>query len=318
MKQLVRGQGFGAIIGAVVMLAVFTLIDFSGWWTIQTISNVTQFTAILAFVAMGQALVIMTKEIDLSVGSVYGLAGVAFITMEPALGVPGSFLVALGVAALVGLVQAIAVVKRELPSMIVTLGGLFTARGIIYVWTGGSVHNFSPDARSHPLTRLFGGELFGIEAAILWLVAIAAILSLVLWATPFGNRLLATGGSRESAESRGVRTDRVKIAAFVLCSLLAGFAGILTLCNQPQTHVTLGENMELEAIAAAVIGGCLLTGGRGSILGAILGALIVVSFRYELIALGAPSSWYITFVGVVLIAAVIFNQKLARFLGHSV
>lgn len=318
MKQLVRGQGFGAIIGVVVMLAVFTLIDFSGWWTIQTISNVTQFTAILAFVAMGQALVIMTKEIDLSVGSVYGLAGVAFITMEPAFGVPGSFLFAMGIAALVGLVQAIAVVKGELPSMIVTLGGLFAARGIIYVWTGGSVHNFSPDARSHPLTRLFGGELFGIEAAILWLVVSAVILSLVLRATPFGNRLLATGGNRESAESRGVRTDRIKIAAFVLCSLLAGFAGILTLCNQPQTHVTLGENMELEAIAAAVIGGCLLTGGRGSILGAILGALIVVSFRYELIALGAPSSWYITFVGVVLIVAVIFNQKLARFLGHSV
>lgn len=318
MKQLVRGQGFGAIIGVAVMLVVFTLVDFSGWWTIQTIANVTQFTAILAFVAIGQALVIMTKEIDLSVGSVYGLAGVAFITLEPVLGVAGSFLAALAIAALAGLVQAIAVVKGELPSMIVTLGGLFAARGIIYVWTGGAVHNFSPDARSHPLTRLLGGELFGVEAAIFWLVAIAAVLGLLLWATPFGNRLLATGGNRESAESRGVRTDRVKIAAFVLCALLAGFAGILTLCNQPQTHVTLGENMELEAIAAAVIGGCLLTGGRGSILGAVLGALIVVSFRYELIALGAPSSWYVTFVGVVLIAAVIFNQKLARFLGHSV
>ncbi|WP_085035683.1 ABC transporter permease [Ensifer aridi] len=317
MKQLVRSQGFGAIIGVVVMLVVFTLIDFSGWWTNQTVANVSQFTAILAFVAMGQALVIMTKEIDLSVGSVYGLAGVAFITLEPALGVPGSFVLALAIAALVGFLQAIAVVKGELPSMIVTLGGLFAARGIIYVWTGGSVHNFSPAARSHPMTRLFGGELFGIDAAIFWLITVAAILGLLLWATPFGNRLLATGGSRESAESRGVRTDRIKIAAFILCSLLAGFAGILTLCNQPQTHVTLGENMELEAIAAAVIGGCLLTGGRGSILGAILGALIVVSFRYELIALGAPSSWYITFIGAVLIVAVIFNQKLARFLGHS-
>lgn len=318
MKQLIQSQGFGAIVGVAVMLAVFTVIDFSGWWTVQTVSNVTQFTAILAFVAMGQALVIMTKEIDLSVGSVYGLAGVAFITMEPTLGVPGSLVLALIIAAFAGFLQAVAVVKGQLPSMIVTLGGLFAARGIIYVWTGGSVHNFSPAARSHPLTRLLGGELFGIDAAIFWLVAVGAILSLVLWATPFGNRLLATGGSRGSAESRGVRTDRIKIAAFVLCSLLAGFAGILTLCNQPQTHVTLGENMELEAISAAVIGGCLLSGGRGSILGAILGALIVVSFRYELIALGAPSSWYITFVGVVLIVAVIFNQKLARFLGHSV
>ncbi|WP_341487555.1 ABC transporter permease [Pararhizobium sp. A13] len=318
MKQLVRSQGFGAIIGVAVMLAVFTVIDFSGWWTVQTLANVTQFTSILAFVAMGQALVIMTKEIDLSVGSVYGLAGVAFITMEPALGVFGSLFLALAIAALVGFLQSIAVVKGQLPSMIVTLGGLFAARGVIYVWTGGSVHNFSPAARNHPLTRLLGGELFGIEAAIFWLVAVAAILGILLWATPFGNRLLATGGSRESAESRGVRTDRIKVAAFVLCSLMAGFAGILTLCNQPQTHVTLGENMELEAISAAVIGGCLLSGGRGSILGAILGALIVVSFRYELIALGAPSSWYITFVGVVLIVAVIFNQKLARFLGHSV
>lgn len=318
MKQLVRSQGFGAIIGVVVMLVVFSLIDFSGWWTAQTIINVTQFTAILSFVAMGQALVIMTKEIDLSVGSVYGLAGVAFITLEPSFGVPGSLVVALSMAAFVGLLQALAVVKGHLPSMIVTLGGLFAVRGIIYVWTGGSVHSFSADARIHPVTRLFGSELFGVEAAIFWLAVVAAVLGIVLWATPFGNHLLATGGSRESAESRGVRTDRVKIWAFVLCSLLAGFAGILTLCNQPQTHVTLGENMELEAISAAVIGGCLLTGGRGSIIGAVLGALIVVSFRYELIALGAPSSWYITFVGVVLIVAVIFNQKLARFLGHSV
>ncbi|WP_248448605.1 hypothetical protein [Sinorhizobium meliloti] len=95
MKHLVRSQGFGAIIGVVVMLITFTLIDFSGWWTNQTVANVSQFTAILAFVAMGQALVIMTKEIDLSVGSVYGLAGVAFITLEPAIGVPGSFVLAL-------------------------------------------------------------------------------------------------------------------------------------------------------------------------------------------------------------------------------
>ncbi|MBB3397040.1 MULTISPECIES: ABC transporter permease [unclassified Rhizobium] len=318
MKHLLRNQGLGAIVGVVVMFAAFTVIDFSGWWTVQTISNVTQFTAILAFVAMGQALIIMTREIDLSVGSVYGLTGVAFITMEPALGVPGSLVLALVIAVVAGLIQGIAVVKGQLPSMIVTLGGLFTARGIIYVWTGGSVHNFSPDARSHALTLLLGGSLFGVEAAIYWLILVAAVLAFVLWATPFGNRLLATGGSRESAESRGVQTDRIKIATFILCSLLAGFAGILTLCNQPQTHVTLGENMELEAIAAAVIGGCLLTGGRGSILGAILGALIVVSLRYELIALGAPSSWYITFVGAVLIIAIIFNQKLARFLGHSV
>lgn len=317
LRQIMRGSGFGAVIGVAVMLGVFSLIDFSGWWSVRTLSNVVHFTSILALIAMGQALVIISKEIDLSVGSVYGLTGVAFITLQPSLGVPGATIAALLIAALCGLVQALAVVKGGLPSMIVTLGGLFSFRGIIYVWTGGSVRSFPDEARAHWLTRIFGGEVFGIEASILWMVLIMVILSLVLWATPFGNRLLAIGGSADSALSRGVRTDRVKMGAFILCSVLAGFAGIVTLADQPQTHVTLGELLELEAIASAVIGGCLLSGGRGSLVGAVLGAFIVVSFRYELIALGAPSSWFITFVGIVLIGAVILNQRLARWAGHN-
>ncbi len=318
IRKLARGSGVGAIAGVVAMLVAFTLIDFSGWWTIQTLSNVMHFASILALLAMGQALVIISKEIDLSVGSVYGLSGVTFISMQADLGVGGAMIAALIVATLCGLVQALAVVKGGLPSMIVTLGGLFAFRGIIYVWTGGSVRGFPEEARMHWLTRMFGGELFGIEAAFFWMLLVLAVLSLVLWATPFGNRLLATGGDAESAATRGVRTDRVKMGAFVMCSILAGCAGIVTLADQPQTHVTLGELLELESIAAAVIGGCLLSGGRGSLVGAVIGAFIVVSFRYELIALGAPSSWFITFVGIVLIIAVVFNQWLARWAGHNV
>lgn len=317
MKHLIRSQGFSAIIGTVAMLAVFTLIDFDGWWTVQTVTNVLQFTAIVGLLAMGQALVIMTREIDLSVGSVYGLSGVAFITLGQSLGVAGAMLAALLIAAAVGFIQGLTVVRGGIPSMIVTLGGLFTARGIIYVWTGGSVQAFPKEAQAHWLTRAFGGELFGIEAVVFWMLAVLAVLSLVMTRMRFGNRLLATGGSEASAASRGVRTDRVKVAAFVLCSLLAGLSGIITLADKPQTHVTLGELMELQAIAAAVIGGCLLQGGRGSLLGAVLGAFIIVAFRYELIALGAPSSWFISFVGAVLIVAVIFNQKLARMAGRS-
>jgi simple sugar transport system permease protein/ribose transport system permease protein len=316
--QLARCSGFGAMVGVAVMLAAFTLIDYSGWWTVQTMSNVIHFSSILALIAMGQALVIMSKEIDLSVGAVYGLAGVAFITLQANLGVFGAVIAALIIAALCGFIQALAVVKGRLPSMIVTLGGLFTFRGIIYVWTGGSVRAFPEEARMHWLTHLFGGEVFGVEAALFWTLLMLLVLSLLLWTTPFGNHLLAAGGQLESAESRGIRTDRTKIIAFILSSTLAGFSGVVTLADQPQTHVTLGELLELEAIAAAVIGGCLLSGGRGSLIGAVLGAFIVVSFRYELIALGAPSSWYITFIGIVLIVAVIFNQKLARLVGHTV
>jgi simple sugar transport system permease protein len=308
MKHLVRSQGFSAVIGITVMLAAFTLIDFDGWWTRQTISNVLQFSAVVGLLAMGQAIVIMAREIDLSVGSVYGLSGVAFITLGQTLGVPGAMIAALSIAGLAGLIQGLTVVRGGIPSMIVTLGGLFTARGIIYVWTGGSVQAFPKEAQAHWLTRALGGEILGLEAVVFWMLLVLALLSLVLTQMRFGNRLLATGGDEASAQSRGVRTDRVKVTAFVLCSVLAGFAGIITLADKPQTHVTLGELLELQAIAAAVIGGCLLAGGRGSLIGAVLGAVIIVGFRYELIAL----------VGAVLIVAVIFNQKLARMAGRSV
>jgi simple sugar transport system permease protein/ribose transport system permease protein len=274
------------------------------------------FAAILGCIAMGQALVIMTEEIDLSVGSVYGLTGAAFITLEANLGVFGAMVAGLVLAACIGMVQATAVLKGRVPSMIVTLGGLFAVRGIIYVWTGGTVRSLPEEARAHWLMHLLGGELFGIEAALFWTLLLLAVLSLVLWRTSFGNRLLAEGGDLSTALSQGVRTNQIKTTAFVLCSMLAGFAGILTLADKPQTHVTLGELMELEAIAAAVMGGTLLSGGRGSLLGALLGAFIITSVRYELIRLGAPAAWYISFVGLVLIAAVIFNQTLAKWAGH--
>jgi hypothetical protein len=132
----------------------------------------------------------------------------------------GAVVGALFIAALCGWLQALAAVKGGLPSMIVTLGGLFAFRGVIYVWTGGSVRAFPQEAREHGLTRLFGGEIFGVEAALFWMLLLLLILSLMLWQTRFGNQLLATGGSAASAETRGVLTDRVKTNAFVLCSLL--------------------------------------------------------------------------------------------------
>ncbi|MFM2403028.1 MAG: hypothetical protein RL223_908 [Pseudomonadota bacterium] len=311
LHDLIKGPALGSALGVSAMLLLFSIIDFKGWWSADSMMNVLHFSAILGLLSMGLAIVIMAGEIDLSVGSVYGLTGVAFVTLEPALGVPGSFVASMAVAATIGLVQGLAVVRWRLPSMIVTLGGLFAVRGAIYVWTGGTVSNFSSEARTHGLTQLFGGELLGLPAVVWWVAIVALTLGATLNYMPYGNHLLATGGQRESAESRGVRVDRVKLIAFVACSMLAGWAGIMTLCENPHSHVTLGELMELEAIAAAVIGGCLLTGGRGSLLGALLGTFIVVGVRFELIARGAPSSWYMTFVGAVLIAAVVFNQYLS-------
>lgn len=312
LKLLRKRSDLGVACGAVVLFIAFSVFDPYGWLNPFTMNNVTQFSAILGLMAMGQSLVIMSKEIDLSVGSVYGLVGITYISMEPVLGVPGSFLAAMLLAAAIGLVNAFLVLRLGLVSMIVTLGGLFFYRGVIYVATGGSVNAFPPAAREHWLNRLFGGETFGIENGVYWALAVLVVLSVFMGLMRFGNRLLAVGGDEATARAQGVRVAAIKTAAFVLCSMLSGFAAVITLADRPQTHVTLGNQQELAAIAAAVIGGCSLAGGRGTVLGALLGAVVLTSVRYEMIAMGAPSSWFISFVGALLIVAVIGNNALKR------
>jgi simple sugar transport system permease protein/ribose transport system permease protein len=317
MKRFSKRQDFGAIVSAGIIFVVFSVIDPSGWLSRSTFANVFHFSAILGFLAMGEALVLITKEIDLSLGSIYGLVGVAFITLAESMGIVGAFFAAMVLALLLGGINAFIILRGNLPSMIVTLSTLFAYRGIIYIWTGGSIKSFSEAARAHWLTRLFGGEFLGIENAVIWAVLALIILNTLLQRTRTGNHLLAVGGDAESALSHGVSLVRTKTKAYLLASGLAGLSGIITLCDKPQTHVTLGTLMELEAIASAVIGGCILTGGRGSVIGALIGAFIITSVRYELIALGAPSAWFITFVGIVLIIAVLFNQALSRWLRSS-
>jgi simple sugar transport system permease protein len=303
-----KRSDLGAILIATVLFILYALADPGGFFTWFTIKNVVQFSAILAFVAIGQTLLLIAREIDLSVGSVYGLAGIGLILIEREVGVvPAVVLVLLGAAA-IGFIHAVLVLRAGLPSMIVTLCGLFFYRGLIYFWSGGSIPSLARDARSNWLVQTLGGQWLGLENAVVLLVIAAIGFHLMLTRTPFGNRLYAVGNDEPSALSRGVDVVRVKTRAFVLCSMLAAFAGILTIADKPNTYVTMGFQYELEAIAAAVVGGCALTGGRGTILGAVLGSLIIVSVRYELVSIGAPSSWFITFVGILLIAAVLFNR----------
>ena len=317
MKKFSMRQDSGAFIGAGIIFVLFSVIDPSGWLSRSTLGNVFHFSAILGFLAMGEALVLISKEIDLSLGSIYGLVGVAFITLAEPMGIVGAFIAAMVIALLLGGINAFIVLRGNLPSMIVTLSTLFAYRGIIYIWTGGTIKSFSEGAREHWLTRLFGGEFFAVENAVIWALLLLFILNIILQRMRTGNHLLAVGGDYETALAQGVNVMWTKTKAYLLASGLAGLSGIITLCDKPQTHVTLGTLMELEAIASAVIGGCILTGGRGSVIGALIGAFIITSVRYELIALGAPSAWFITFVGIVLIVAVLFNQALSRWLRSS-
>jgi simple sugar transport system permease protein len=300
------------VLGCVLLFIFLSIFDTKGWFDFFTIRNITSYTALLGLVAIGETLPILAKEIDLSVGSVYGLVGVAFVSWE-GLGLPLDFVAALALAAVVGLINGLLVTKARLASMIVTLGGLFFYRGVIYVTTGGTVRSFTPQAASFWLVQLFGGRwLLGLSNGFWWFLFVVIVFTYILFRTPFGNQLLAVGGHIVSAASRGVQVESIKLTAFVLCSVLAGFAGIITLAANPRTNVTIGQDLELEAISAAVIGGVLLTGGRGSIIGAALGTFFLTAIRSELITMGAPSDWYTAFVGFVLVFATVVNTLIRR------
>jgi simple sugar transport system permease protein len=313
MRRFFKRTEATIIIGAVLIFVIFAIVDTRGWFSFFTIRNITRFTAILGLVAIGQTLLILVKEIDLSVGSVYGLVAIAFISLEPALGVQLSFVAALLIAAAIGLLNALLVLNGGLSSMIVTLGGLFFYRGVIYVTTAGTVPSFTKATAQQWFVQLFGGNwLFGLENGLGWFLLVVIIFTYILFRTRYGNHLLAIGGNPPSAASRGVKVEFVKTVAFVLCSVLAGFAGIITVCDLPSTNVTIGTDVEFQAIAAAVVGGVLLTGGRGSIIGAALGTFFLTAVRSELITLGAPPTWYQSFVGFVLVVAAVVNISIQR------
>ena len=317
IQALGKRPDFGAMLIALTLLIVFSVFDWSGFSRWFSIDSIVHFASILAIVAIGQTFMLIAREIDLSVGSIYGLGGIGLILLEREMGIVAAFILVLIGAAVIGYMNAALVLRGRLPAMIVTLCALFFYRGLIYLLSGGSIPSLDRGARTNWLVKFLGGDWLLFENAAFIMIIIAIVFHVVLTYTRYGNRLQAAGGDQASAESRGVDIIQVKTRAFIACSMLAAFAGMLTIADRPNTYVTMGFQYELEAIAAAVVGGCALTGGRGTIIGAVLGAFIIVSLRYELISMGAPASWYITFVGLLLIGAVLFNRFIANWIGRT-
>ncbi len=184
-------------------------------------------------------------------------------------------------------------------------------RGTVFYITGGFANAIPKTLRDHYLIAALGGQFAGgWNNLILWWAIITAIMIVVLNRTRFGNAVFAVGTDERSALSRGVSPARVRIAAFIICGFLAAFSGIGTVADMKTGSTTLGQSMELESIAGSVIGGTSLVGGVGSIFGSGLGALLLSFIRSGLIMAGAPPYWFVSFVGVVLIGAVLFNAKM--------
>ncbi len=311
-RRLLTGSTTSIFLVLVALIAVFSLLQFNEFFTVSNLRNIATDAAVLLVVATGLTYVIITAGIDLSVGSVLVFASVVSARAMNAVGGDNWGVIVVGV--IVGLLAGVAwgilngflVTKAKIPSFIVTLGTLGMALGAALLITGGV------DERDVPfkLVETIGtGRLFG---QIPWLVVIAAVVALVfgiiLAQTRFGRYTYAIGSNEEGVRRTGVNVDRHLIKVYALCGALAGFAGALSLARFGTTSIAGNTTLNLDAIAAIVIGGTSLFGGVGTIVGTVVGVFIPAVLRNGFVIVGVQPFWQQVAVGAVLIIAVYLDQ----------
>lgn len=313
-KPLIRRHAeIGIFLIGAVLIVIFASTSEGRWANLYNIGTIMQMTATLGLMSLGVALVIGTGEIDISVGSTFGMGALTYLWLAAHVDPSIAALAAIVVGAAIGFFNGLLVTWTRTPSLIITLGTLMIFRGIAIALTEGFSFSIPYAARKGWSYFLLGGDVFlGFNTALYWLIAVLVVLMVMLKAMPFGNRLLAVGGSVESAHSRGVRVERIKLSAFVLCGLLAGFAGTLEAGKLGFADGSMGRLMELQAIASCVLGGCLLAGGRISLPGALMGALVLSSIQSYLVVTGVQPQWFVLILGVIVVLAAYGDKSLRQ------
>lgn len=279
------------------------------------LSNTANLIGLFGIFALGQAFVIISGGIELSVGSIIALLGVIFVDMVASAGVPWglAFMLIVLLGCLIGLVHGLLITRLGLQPFVVTLCGLLIYRGVARYYTDDATAGFPFGADFPTLEWLIAGRFYGIPHSLIAFVVLTAIMAVVLHRTVYGRYLFAVGNNEEAARYSGIDTSRVIVTAYVICCGLTAIAAIFiamyTRSISPSSH---GNFYELYAIAAAVLGGCSLRGGEGSILGVVLGTILLQVLQNLVNLLGIPSSLNFAVMGSVILAGVIADQQLSR------
>ncbi len=342
--RMMKRPELGAIAGVILITVFFLLTADASMFTLSGIMNFLTPAAHLGILAIGASMLMIGGEFDLSIGSMVAFAGMVFgaftvnMGLPLALSIPATILV----AACIGAVNGQIVLRSGLPSFIVTLALLFILRGLSLVglkWlTGGStqLRGVRDAAEGDFLTPIFSGDAFpsffnwlasldvvdtfkngtpkvpGIPVEIIWFIFLAIAATYVLLRTPVGNWIFASGGDANAASNSGVPVRQVKIALFMFTASCAALLAVMEVLDAGSTDARRGFQKEFEAIIAAVIGGCLLTGGYGSAIGAFFGAIIFGMVVIGLTYTNIDQDWFQVFLGTMLLLAVIFNNIIRK------
>jgi ribose/xylose/arabinose/galactoside ABC-type transport system permease subunit len=303
-------RDLGVLVAAIGIGVGFAFLA-PGFLSTYNLLNLLRQTAELGIIAMAMTMLIVSGEFDLSVGATYAVTGVVtgLLFKEAGVNIWLAGLGGLSTAVFLGFLNGVLVTRARMNSFIATLATMMVFRGFAMVLSQGQPISTFPDLA---FFEIWGrAKLFGtVPVPILWLAVWGGVLYVLLHRTTYGVTVFATGDNREAADLAGIRTDRVKIVNFMLTALAAGIAGLISMGYLKTVTPTQGTGLELEAIAAAVIGGTSMRGGVGSIFGAFLGALIMAEVRTGLVLMGTDAYLQDACVGLIIAVAVILNVRI--------
>jgi rhamnose transport system permease protein len=303
-----RVRELGIVVALALLIAVTAILE-PRFIETDSLRNLALNASIFAILAAGQTLVLVTRNVDLSVGSVLGLTAYLagdLLSSHPGMALPLVFVLGVALGAACGLLNGILVTWGQVPALVVTLGTLYMFRGLAFLWTNGKQVNAEtlPDA----FLNLGTDSLLGIP--ILVIMALIVLLIVGQWLRDFraGRELYAIGSNPEGARLAGVRSERRVLTAFVLAGALAGLGGVLFTARFGTVDATAGVGYELTVIAAAVVGGVAIFGGTGSVYGAALGALLLGTITSSLIILKVEAFWQQAAIGALLLLTIAFDR----------
>ncbi|MGV1033833.1 MAG: ABC transporter permease [Microbacteriaceae bacterium] len=306
------GRELGILAAIVVVVVAATVVNPSFLFSSDGWRDLLLTPSILVLVAIGQAVVIITRGVDLSVGSVLGLSayltGRMFIDF-PGIPIPLVVLFAVLAGAILGLVNGALIVSAGVPAMVITLGTLYAYRGINVWWAGSSLVNASDMPKD--FLALGTGQFLGIPLLTIIAVVVLVAAGWYLRNMRSGREFYAIGSDPAAARLYGLNVSRRLLAAFILSGALAGLAGVLFAARYGTVNSQAGSGWELNAVGAAVIGGVAIIGGSGTVWGAALGAVLLMTINRALPILGVPDFWQGAVVGVLIIGAIVLDRVLA-------
>jgi rhamnose transport system permease protein len=312
LRAVGAAREFGILIALLLVIIAATIANPNFLFSADGWRDLLLTPSILVLLAVGQAIVIITRNVDLSVGSVLGLSaylcGRLFIDLE---GIPiiAVFVIVIIFGGLLGLVNGALVAFAKVPSLVITLGTLYAYRGINVLWTGGDRINASDLPRD--FLALGTGQILFIPILTIIALVVLAVAGWLMKNTRGGREFYAIGSDPSAAELYGLRVTRRLLTAFVLSGALAGLGGVLYAARYGTISSQAGSGWELDAVGAAVIGGVAIFGGSGTVWGAAIGAVLLLTINRALPILGIPDFWQRAVVGALIIGAIVLDRVLA-------